>query len=42
MGLTLDDLDCLEAGMVYDMMTESQNDDAKYNYVATQEDFDRW
>lgn len=41
-GLTLDDLDCLEVGMVNDMMTESANDDAKYDYVATQEDFDRW
>lgn len=42
MGLTLADLDVLEFGMVVDMMTESSNDDAKYNYVATQEDYDRW
>lgn len=41
-GLTLADLDDLEFGMVMDMATESSNDDAKYNYVATQEDFDRW
>jgi len=41
-GLTLDDLDRLEVGTVYDIMTEAANDDAKYNYVATQEDFDRW
>ena len=42
LGLTLDDLDDLEQGMVSDMMTESSNDDHKYKYVATQEDFDRW
>lgn len=41
-GLSLDDLDCMEVGMVYDIMIESANDDAKYNYIATQEDFDRW
>lgn len=42
MGLSIDDLDGLEYGMVIDMMTESDNDGAKYNYVATQADFDRW
>lgn len=42
MGLTLDDLDGLEYGMIIDMMTETGNDEANYNYVATQEDFDRW
>lgn len=42
MGLTIDDLDGLEYGMVIDMMTEADNDGAKYNYVATQEDMDRW
>ena len=41
-GLELEDLDGLEFGMVVDMMTESENDDHKYKYVATQEDFDRW
>lgn len=41
-GLTLADLDDLEVGMVADMMTESENDDHNYKYVATQEDFDRW
>lgn len=42
LGLTLADLDDLDAGMVSDMMTESQNDGHQYNYVATQDDFDRW
>ena len=42
MGLTMDDLDGLEYGMVVDMMTENSNDDCEYNTVATQEDFDRW
>ena len=42
MGLSIADLDGLEYGTVIDMMTESANDEAKYNYLATQEDFDRW
>ena len=40
MGLTLDDLDSLEFGIIVDMMTESSNDDYEYKVVATQEDFD--
>jgi hypothetical protein len=42
MGLCLDDLDALEAGTVYDMMIESENDKCNYRTVATQEDFDRF
>ena len=42
MGLTLDDLDNLEYGLVIDMMTERMNDDYKYRPLATQEDFDRF
>lgn len=42
MGLTMDDLDGLEYGIVLDMMTESSNDDHPYRQVATQEDFDRF
>lgn len=42
LGLSLDDLDGLEYGMVVDMMTESSNDECTYDYVATQEDFDRF
>lgn len=39
-GLTLDDLDGLEYGIVVDMMTESSNDGCEYDRIATQEDFD--
>ena len=42
MGLTLDDLDGLEYGLVLDMMTESVNDSCEYRPVAGQEDFDRF
>lgn len=42
MGLSMDDLDGLEYGIVLDMMTESSNDDYPYKTVATQEDFDRF
>lgn len=42
MGLSMADLDSLGYGTIVDMMTESANDDAKYNYVATQADMDRW
>lgn len=41
-GMTLDDLDGLTAGAVFDIMTESANDDFKYKQVASQSDFDRF
>lgn len=41
-GLTMDDLDELEAGTVFDIMTEAANDEAKYTPLADQEDFDRF
>lgn len=41
-GLTIDDLDCLEYGEVVDLLTETGNDDCDYNTIATQNDFDRW
>ena len=41
-GMKLDDLDELEAGTVFDIMTESVNDDYKYKQVASQDDFDRF
>ena len=40
MGIRFTDLFDLELGEVYDMMTESCNDRAEYNQVATQEDMD--
>lgn len=42
MGLTLDDLDSLEYGLIIDMMTENANDGYEYRPLATQEDFDRF
>ena len=41
-GMKLDDLDDLEAGTVFDIMTEAGNDEFKYKQVATQNDFDRF
>ena len=41
-GMKLDDLDDLEAGTVFDIMTEAANDEFKYKQVATQNDFDRF
>ena len=40
-GLSVVDLERLSLGMVYDMMTEYNNDDVQYPYIATQEDMDR-
>ena len=39
MNLTLYELFDLEYGEVADMMVESANDREKYDYVATQDDF---
>ena len=41
-GMTLADLDDLELGTVFDIMTEAGNDDCKYKEVANQDDFDRF
>lgn len=41
-GLSVSDLDLLEIGMVFDIMTESANDDVEWPYKATQADFDRF
>ena len=41
-GLALADLDWLEYGEVMDLIIERSNDDAKYQYVASQDDFDRF
>lgn len=40
--LGIHDPDSYTMGMVYDMLTESANDQEKYNYVATQEDINRF
>ena len=40
LGLSLNDLDNLTVGMVFDLMTEKANDSYKYREIATQADFD--
>ena len=42
LGLRLSDLDMLDYGFVLDMFTERANDEEKYDYIATQEDMDRF
>ena len=42
MGLSIADLDLLEIGMVFDMFTESTDDDINWPYKATQADFDKF
>lgn len=40
-GVSVRDLEFVEVGDIFDMMTESANDGYKYRQRATQEDFDR-
>ena len=40
LGISIRDLDLLTVGLVTDMLSESQNDDCKYEEVASQSDFD--
>ncbi|MBR3376313.1 MAG: hypothetical protein IKH82_03255 [Clostridiales bacterium] len=44
LGLTIEEMDLLSEGMIYDMITESQNDTVEdaYTELATQEDFDNF
>ena len=39
-GLSLDDLDKIDIGLVNDMFVERANDHAKWEYKATQADMD--
>lgn len=41
-GLSLDELDELEIGEVFDMYAEKSNDAEEYPELATQEDFDKF
>ena len=41
-GLRVSDLFFLEFGDVMDMLIEEGNDQEQWDYVATQEDFDRF
>lgn len=42
MGFSIDDLDHVSTGMVFDCMSENINDDLKYDLLPTQEDFDNF
>ena len=42
LGLSIDDLENLEYGLVQDMMIEKSNDQHKYPYKAEQKDFDNF
>lgn len=42
LGLTLDELEQIEYGLVLDMMIEKSNDEYKYPYKATQKDFNKF
>lgn len=42
LGLSIDDLDNIDFGLVADMLTEKDNDNYDYPYKASQEDFDKF
>ena len=42
LGLTIEDIDRLEIGFIYDLLSERANDDVAYDIIATQEDFDKF
>ena len=44
LGLTIDEMEQLDEGMIFDMITEKGNDEESesYNEIATQDDFDRF
>lgn len=42
LGLSDEALSGMTMGMVYDLLTERANDQEKYPYKATQEDFDKF
>ena len=42
LGLGVGDLELLTIGLVNDLFTERQNDDFKYDTLASQDDFDRF
>ena len=42
MGLSVDELEHIDFGLVSDMMIEKSNDSYEYPYKASQKDFDRF
>lgn len=41
-GISIQDLDLLTVGLVLDIFTEKNNDDYKWQKMATQEDMDKF
>lgn len=41
-GLSIADTDLLTMGEIFDMITESSNDQTEYDYIAGQDDFDKF
>ena len=41
-GLSVDDLENIDFGLVQDMLVEKANDEHKWPYKATQNDFDNF
>lgn len=42
LGLSVDELDHIDYGLVLDMLTEKANDEHEYPYKASQKDFDKF
>lgn len=42
LGLSVDDLENIDFGLVQDMLIEKGNDEHKWPYKATQKDFDNF
>lgn len=42
LGLSVEDLECIDYGLVEDMMIEKSNDEYDYPYKASQEDFNKF
>lgn len=42
LGLTIEDLDYLDYGLLQDIVVEKSNDDYKYPVLATQDDYDNF
>lgn len=42
LGLSVEDLEHIDFGLVQDMLTEKMNDEYKYPYKASQKDFDNF
>lgn len=42
LGFSVDELEQVEFGLVADMLTEKDNDEYKYPFKASQDDFDKF